>query len=47
MSVLWVESEAENRYMFTLDGDEVHVDKWFTFGTFKGLEKDACVYRRA
>ena len=32
---------------FTLDGDEVHVDKWFTFGTFKGLEKDACVYRRA
>ena len=46
MSVLWVESEAENRYMFTFDGDEVHVDKWFTFGTFKGLEKDECVYRR-
>ena len=47
MSVLWVESEAENRYMFTFDGDEVRVDKWFTFGTFKGLEKDECVYRRA
>ena len=28
-------------------GDEVRVDKWFTFGTFKGLEKDECVYRRA
>ena len=47
MSVLWVESEAENRYMFTFDGDEVRVDKWFPFGTFKGLEKAECVYRRA
>ena len=24
--------------MFTFDGDEVRVDKWFTFGTFKGLK---------
>ena len=39
MSVLWVESEAENCYMFTFDGDEVRVDKWFTFGTFKGAWK--------
>ena len=41
-------SSMETVQVGALDnGDEVRVDKWFTFGTFKGLEKDECVYRRA
>lgn len=47
LSILWYESEAENRYMFTFAGDEVRIDKWFTFGRLKGLEKTHCVYCKA
>lgn len=45
LSVLWYESEVENRFSFAFDGDRVCVDKWFTFGTFAGLQKERCVYR--
>ena len=47
VDVLWVESEVENRFAFTFDGDLVQIDKWFAFGSSADYQHQRCVYRRA
>ena len=47
VDVLWVETEVENRIAFSFDGDLVHIDKWFAFGTSADYQHQRCVYRRA